>query len=237
MRGRSGFAKAVKNVILKTAEKKFVMRDLKDATEWSGVGSIVQGMTTDNFGQLAVGHNQPFQIHIYNSAGPDSVKHPFPLQGQTDHGRNGDEIYATGLMLRIQMENDANRHNNVWRFWLIEWNSVQENPCVPDNFFFNIIGNRLLDTVQTDRYKARMIGTYRTKARDVAVDAKTNIFVKKWIPMRRKIVFRDDQTIIVSKGMKEFYTLMGVCYDSSNTLTTTRIGNVRACGTLYYKDP
>lgn len=235
MRGNKGFAKAVKNVILKTAEKKFITRDLKDAVSWNGLNVV--SATVDVFGQISVGHNAPFTVNIINNTYPDAAKHPIPAQGVSDQSRNGDEIYGGGFMLRMQIENDANKHNNTWKFWLVEWNSVQGNPCNPGEFFFTQTGNNLLDTVQNDRWKAKLLGTYRTNARDVAVDAKTNILVKKWIPFRRKLSFRDDASIIVSKGCKEIFTIVGVCYDSSNTAFNTGAGNVRMNATFYYKDP
>lgn len=235
MRGRSGFAKAVKNVILKTAEKKFIPRDLKDQFSWDGL-NIVPG-SVDVYGQVAVGHNAPFIVNIFNNNSPDSNKHPLPFQGSGDGDRNGDEIFATGIRIRMQLENNANKHNNTWKFWLIEWNSVQGNPCNPGNLFYSWTGTGLLDQVQTDRFKATLIGKYRTTARDVAVDAKTNIFINKWIPFKRKLSFVGDTSIQVSKGMKEQVSIVGICYDASNTLFYSGIGNYRMHATFYYKDP
>lgn len=237
IRGRSGFAKAVKNVILKTAEKKFVTRDLKDAFRYNAVGDNMIAGTIDQFGQIACYHNNVFRINIVNNNSPDGTKHPIPSQGVTDQSRNGDEIYGTGFMLRMQIENDANKHNNTWKFWLVEYNTSQGEPGNPTQASFNNIGTLMLDTLQSDRFKFRALGTYRTKARDVADGLKTNIFIKKWIPFKRKLCFNSDSTIAVSKGMKEHLAIIGMCYDSSNTVYDTAAGNLRVNSTFYFKDP
>lgn len=235
MRGKKGFAKAVKKVVLSTAESKYKTADLKTGAYWNGASMV--GFTTDNFGQIAVGHNATWQVDILNNHTPNVTHHPIPAQGDGDGMRNGDEIYAKGIRLRMQLENDAGKHNNTWKFWLVEFNSVQGDPCVPAQFFHQATGNNLLDTVQTDRWTAKLLGTYRTKARDVGQDRKTNIFINKWIPFKRKLCFKADDNLQVCKGMKEFLCVVGVCYDTSNTLFNTGIGNFRIAATMYYGDP
>lgn len=241
MKGKTGFAAKVKSVILKTAEKKWRSVNLSDAWRFNGASGSTAN-TPDLFGQYPVGHNFPFMFHLVNNASADPTKHPIPTIGTTDQNRNGDEIYATGFRLRIQCENDANRHNNTWKFWLIQWNTVQGDPCVPANLFQVATGNNLIETIQADRYTVKYLGKYRTGARDVAVDAKTDVFIDKWIPYKRKLCFRQDtgtssDNIVISKGMKEMFTIVGVCYDASNTIGDTNIGNCRINGTFYYKDP
>lgn len=235
MRGKTGFAKAVKKVILSTAESKYRSVDLKDASYWNS--ATVVGSTIDAFSQIACGHNALFQIHIINNHGPDPNKHPIPAQGDGDNLRNGDEIYAKGFRIRMQIENDAGKHNNTWKFWLVEWNTIQGTPCIPSEFFHAVTGNNLLDTVQTDRWKANLLGVFRTKARDVDPTSKTNVFINKWIPFRRKLCFKSDDSLVVAKGMKGALTLVGVCYDSSNTAYNTGAGNLRVNATFYYGDP
>lgn len=222
-------------MILKTAEKKYKSVDSKQSYSWNG--SALVGSTVDIYGQIAVGHNAPFQVNLINSSGPSTTDHPLPTQGDGDGFRNGDEIYAKGYRLRIQIENNANKHNNTWKFWLVEHNTVQGNPAVPSDFFHQITGNNLLDCIQQDRWRAHLLGTFRTGSRDVAVDAKTNIFINKFIPFRRKLCFKADDSIVVSKGMKEVLSLVGVCYDTSNTTFDTALGNFRVNTTLYYGDP
>lgn len=235
MRGRKGFAKAVKSVILKTAEKKYRSVDSKQFYIWNGTTYV--GPTIDLFGQIGVSHNAPFQFNILNNSGPNTSDHPLPVQGDGDGNRNGDEIYGKGFMLRIMCENDAGRHNNTWKFWLVEHNTVQGVPCVPSDFFHVVTGNTLIDSIQTDRWKARLLGSFRTRSRDVDPNSKTNVFIKKWIPFRRKLCFKSDDSIVITKGMKEVFSLVGVCYDTSNTIFNVALGNIRLSTTFYYADP
>lgn len=220
---------------MSTAESKYRTVDCKDVYTYNG--TTTQVATIDIYGQIAVGHNFPFVAYIFNNPNPDATKHPIPVQGDGDGNRSGDEIYSKGIRLRLQLENDAGKHNNTWKFWLVEFNSVQGDPAKPIEFFHVATGNNLMETVQTDRWKANLLGTFRTKARDVPADKKTDIFIDKWIPFRRKLCFKSDDSIQVCKGMKELLGLVGVCYDSSNTAGGTAAGNYRLNATLYYGDP
>lgn len=225
----------MKKVILQTAESKYKSVDLKQAFYWNGANNV--SAVVDAFGQIAVGHNAPFFATIINNDAPSATQHPVPSQGDGDGNRNGDEIYSKGFRLRMQLENDAGKHNNTWKFWLLEYNPVQGTPDVPSEFFHVTTGNNILDAIQTDRWNAKLLGVFRTKARDVGQDRKTDIFLNKWIPFRRKLCFKSDDTLQICKGMKTIFAIVGVCFDSSNTVFNTGIGNYRINATMYYGDP
>lgn len=237
MRGKTGFAARVKKVIMQTAEKKYksTSPSIVYKTNSSGTGCLQ--ISADAFGSFALSHNTITKMQIIDNNAPQFGNQPLPLQGDQDDQRNGDEIYSKGLRLRIQIENDANRHNNTYKLWLVEMNRAQGDCGVPSQFFHNMTGNNQLDPVQTDRWTASYLGKYRTMARDVAVDAKTNILINKWIPFKRKMTFNKDDVSAVAKGMKEQLWLVIVAYDSTNTLYDTNIGNFRLNSTLYYSDP
>lgn len=226
----------MKKVILSTAESKFKSTNLSQVINFNGTGVV--GVTADVYGQYPVGHNFPFALYIFNNTTPDANAHPIPAQGDGDSNRNGDEIYAKGIRLRMQLENNPDKHNNTWKFWLVEYNfDIQGHPCSPSSFFYQATGNNLMDSVQTDRWSATLLGTYRTRSRDVPTGARSDIFVNKWIPFRRKLCFKSDDSLVVAKGMKPHFSIVGVCYDTSNTTGGVALGNVRANATLYYGDP
>lgn len=235
LRGKTGFAKAVKNVILKTAESKYAVRDLKHGFGWNGFNTVA--LSTDVFGQMIVQHNFLFEVFLFENTSPSIATMFHIAQGDRDDQRNGDEIYATGMRLRIQCENDAGRHNMTWKFWLVEWNTTQGEPVDPNTTFHSGSGCLILDTIQNNRIKMMPLGTFRTKARDVPADKKTDIYINKWIPFKRKLSFAQDSAIHVTRGMKEKLALVGVAYDTSNTTIGSAVGNIRVNGTFYYKDP
>lgn len=223
-------------MILSTAESKYKSVDLKENVAYNG--SSVSAVAADAYGQVPVSHNFPFQAYIFNNSAPDTNKHPVPAQGDGDGNRNGDEIYSKGIRLRMQLENDGNKHNNTWKFWLVEYNyGTQGFPCNPTEFMHAATGNNLLDAVQTDRWNAKLLGVYRTKARDIPSGNKSDIFVNKWIPFKRKLCFKADDSLVIAKGMKQQLAVVGVCYDTSNTTGGTACGNYRMNATLYYGDP
>lgn len=225
----------MKKVILSTAESKYRSANLSNCWAFNGVQAST--LVPDAYGQFPVTHNWPFEAIVFNNISPSATQHPIPGQGDSDGARNGDEIYGKGIRIRMQLENDAGKHNNTWRFWLIEYNSTQGSAVTPSELFHITTGNLLLDTIQTDRWTARKLGTYRTKARDVPADKKTDIFINKWIPFKRRLCFKDDSSLVITKGMKQMLSLVGVCYDSSNTQGGSAAGNFRINATFYYGDP
>lgn len=238
IKGKKGFAKAVKKVILSTAESKYRSVRMTDCYTTSSVGTVIPmtqwvGVT----GAFYVNHNRLFRFNIFSNNNPDVNKHPVPSQGNGDGQRNGDEIYAKGIKLRMCLTNGTDHHNAKWRFWLVEWNTVQGDPCVYDNMFHNVSGNLMLDAIQTDRFRATKIGDYRYRSTDISPSVNGEILVSKWIPFKRKLCFTADDSIVIAKGMKEALTIVGVCYDSQNTSQEISIGGITCHATLYYGDP
>lgn len=233
-----GFKKAVKKVILSTAESKYRTVALNDTSTTNAVGTSISmpawpGVSNTYY----VNHNRLFLFHLINNTNPIANSHPLPGQGNGDAARSGDEIYAKGFMLRLCLTCGSGHHNTKWRFWLIEWNTVQGNPVQYGELMHQVSGNIMLDTIQTDRWRAVKLGDYRYKSTDTAPDANAEILVKKWIPFRRKLCFKTDNDIVVAKGMKEVLSVVGVAYDSQNTSQEASIGGISAHCTLYYGDP
>lgn len=221
---------------MQTAEKKYKATSPSLIYKYNGTsgGTLI---TPDVFGSYPVGHNFPIKVTIIDNQNPTSGNQPLPDQGDRDDQRNGDEIYAKGIRLRIQLENDPSRHNNTYKMWMIEQNTSQGDCCVPTQLFHDVTGNNLLNPIQTDRWSATYLGSYRTKARDLDGTKKSDVFVNKWFPLKRKLKFVKDDTTSVARGMKEQLYLVIVGYDSHDTVGDTLIGNFRVSSTLYYSDP
>lgn len=214
---RKGFAKAVKSVILKTSETMYKTRKQTTSTCL---------------------HN-----NLYHIMDMDSGSTLWPSQGDGDGNRKGDEIYATGIMIRAAVNLPFDRKATRLRFFLVEydWNQTG-SPEVYENFFHNISSNGLLDTIQTKRFKVRAAWTQQWNGPDNVAEATATeavVLVKKWIPLKRRICFQSDTSTVVTKGLSESFRLMMLPYDTINTskVLDNVVNGVECCATLYYKDP
>lgn len=230
-RGRTGFAKAVKNVILKTAETKFISRRLTDT-------NMTEASTPSRFQLL---HNTLNFYNIFNNTSPDAVKHPLPTQGDGDGNRNGDEIYATGIRLAGNIQVFSNFKSATFRMFLVEYNDhvfpTGSNLGTYNDVFHNVANSSMLDTFQHDRIRPRYIGTLKIPARDILDAQDGTINFKRWIPMKRKLTFRQDDSPALATGIKNKVSLLFLPYDKLLTGSGGHIADINVHATLYYKDP
>lgn len=212
---RTRFAKAVKKVIFSTAE--------------SCYKSISKDGWTCNHDSLAT-------CLIWNPSNTGL----WPAQGNGDGERRGDEIYATGIMMRMVVQIPHDRRNTKFRMWYVPHNSSQGNPATKSELFHNVSNNVMVDPVQTDRWKGiRYLGQFRPTAVDQTTGAQDKtIFIKRWIPIKRKVTFTTDATSVPASGVTDNGYIIIAAYDSITSLTTdTLITQSETCFTLYYKDP
>lgn len=230
MRGNKGFAKRVKDVILKTAETKYLSRAITDTNATQSPGLPLR---------YQLQHNTITQYNIFNNTAPDAVKHPIPTQGDGDGNRNGDEIYSTGLMIRGSVSIFIGNKRTKVRLYMMEYNDQQGTPTTYNELFHNVTGSVELDSFQHDRFpKIKYLGTY--KALDPVNDdsgANVNINFKKWIPMKRKLTFKQDDSPAVATGIKNKFSLLVIPYNNIGTAQGFHVGDIVMHVTHYYKDP
>jgi hypothetical protein len=230
-RGRSGFAKKVKDVILKTAETKFVSRLLTDTN--------MSQMTVPN--RYLLRHNEIDHYNIFNNTNPDAVKHPIPIQGDGDGNRNGDEIYATGVRVAGTIQVAAANKGSHFRMFLCEYNdqvfATGATLSTKNQTMHVVTGSSILDTFQHDRIKPKYLGTVRMPRGDINDATTCSATFKYWLPLKRKFTFRQDDSPALAMGIKNKYSLMILPYNSLSTGDGEVIGDIQTAATFYYKDP
>jgi hypothetical protein len=231
-KGGSKFAKAVKAVILKTAEKKY-----------HNAEPVFNSSYDIAFGGYPLNHNSMVRAYLSDNTGLGTpANHVTAIaQGNTDSLRNGDEIYAKGIMLRGTITIPADRKNTRFRMYWVEHNSNNGNLTVFNDVFHNITGSVHLDPVQTDRWSLKLLGEYRFSDADtsstILEGQRGTIMIKKWIPFNRKLRYLSDTTMVVTKGMKEQISLLFTTYDNTSAATLSTCGYVRMAATLHFGDP
>lgn len=207
MQGKGKFARAVKKVILRTAETK--------------------AKNTD-YGKTELYHNVT-QSSVLN------IGAAWPVQGTADNQRLGDEINMTGIKLRFLFGQKGDRPNVNWR--LVIGAVPQNYTYVYGSFFKNVTGNSLLDEVNKDRvqvlhqkwFKPMDIITYGQAGGDEYT------FTRQVFISRKKLIKfgtdagtdHNDKTIM----------MVLVPYDAYGSLLSDNIAYVQTWQSLYYKDP
>lgn len=255
--GKTKFARAVRSVIMKTAEKKFRTSLVVFNTP------TVAGATPGDISHQ-IFNSSVIAGSIFNNVAEDGtgVRQLHPELGASDGGRNGDEIWGTGIMLRGTIQVPYDRRNSTFKIWMVEYNTTQGNlwgtsnnawpasgtspisgqaqNIMNDFMYTSAVENPIIGLPRQDNWKPRLIGTYRLKSRDLLSTAGDNtestIYFRKWIPFRRKLCFKDESTTF-TRGMKERVHLLIGADDLLTTPTNTVIGRVQVLATFYYKDP
>lgn len=213
---RTKFARAVRKVILSTAEKcyKSIQNDGTSFTHDSLGGVYIWNPTTTGI---------------------------WPAQGNGDGERRGDEIYATGIMARMVFQIPYDRRNTKFKMWYIASDDQVQGVPSKSTFFHNISNNVMVDPVQSDRWRGcvRYLGTYSCKATDQSPTGQDKtVIIKKWIPLKRKLTFQSDSSSIPCTGIPPYGRIVIAAYDTiTSTTIDVLITHSEITFTLYYKDP
>lgn len=212
---RGKFARAVKRVIFSTAE------------------SCYKSITKDGW---TCNHDSLATCVIWNPQNTGI----WPAQGNGDGERRGDEIFATGIMMRCVVQIPHDRRNTKFRMWYVPHTSGSGDPGDKSQLFHNVSNNVMVDPIQTDRWKGiKYLGQFRCSAVDQTTGSQDKtIILKRWIPLKRKIYFKEDTSSVPVSGIMENGYIIIAAYDTITSATTdTLITNSETAFTLYYKDP
>lgn len=224
---RSNLVKLIKDVQISESEMKYK----------SGTYSV-----------QSLNHNQIYEAHIWGPT-PGSGVHltqVMPSQGTNDGSRVGDRIFAKGILLRMMMQITGDRRNTSVAIYFVPHNSEQGSAGTYNELFHNVTGSSMMDSLQKKRFpKARLLGRYRVKPTDLhlyeGITAShaansASIYVKKWIPINKKLYFKADASPQVT-NLDEYGTLVIAPYHNVNAISTdTLVVNTDIHATLYFKD-
>lgn len=187
-----------------------------------------------NFMTGSVNHNSVSQLSLWYQGSA-----AFPVQGNSDGERKGDEIYLTGIKVRLVMQVPYDRRNSKFRFYFVMNNPAAGNPDQKSDLFHNSINNVMVDAMQTDRFRIKKLGSARLYSTDQSTTGQDKTIIKTfWLPIKRKITFTGDSTRELAMGLPEEGRILITGYDSITSLETdTLCPYMEAAMTVYYKDP
>jgi hypothetical protein len=241
-RGRGGLTKLIKKVSLSNSEPKIASQLFSSLA---------------NPGHLTLGHNATFyQGNLLKSSQGETAN---PGTNVFDN-RIGNEIYAKGLKLRMQIINAPTQSNVTYKVFVFRYRTGE---TLQDTMFWSgpsgagATQNRMIDFVDTREItvlKTLMINTSSKSANmnqsylysnsehpyilgsagDGSKPKMHSTYRDIWIPLNRKIRY-DDNNAPTPK-----FTDIGlavVAYDVNNTAQGTALGYLDFTSRLYFRDP
>lgn len=209
-KAKTSFAAKVKKVILRTAEPKHKNYE----------------MAGTSLSPVQLFHNV-IEARVIN------LGNAIPLQGDSQNERVGDQIDASGWMLRMMCGQKADRPNMTFKYWVVE--VPKGELYVYNSWFENITGTPMLDPINKDMCRVVKSGTWKPHNGSMANATDEYTFQRTiHIPYKRKIKFPRGSS--QTHDMKDLY-FMFCAYDAFGALVTDNIAYYSAASTLYYKDP
>lgn len=234
-RGHRGLARAIKSVVLRTAETKsrsVVVTDHNIYHNGGGGSDLVSD-----------------PLYLWNQGQAAA----WPTAGTGERERAGNEIYLTGFRVRLEFEVPNDRRDVKLRLFLVKWNDDQGPPWTKSNWFKDMSstsasspsGNVMLDPL-SGYYNIKklydgilMNNSTQHSSTWSQNNTATTRFLTYWFPCKRKLMFDDDTNSAPKKGLPyENCAIIPVMYHNYSTLTTDIVGVIgRSVVTMYYKDP
>lgn len=208
-KARGKFARAVKKVILSTAEPKH-----KDY----------------NRGSPDFNHDVVNTWTINEKTG-----NVWPAQGVADNQRNGDQIMLTGFLLRMLIAQKGDRPNMNYRFIVFE--TSQDWSYSYGDLFENVTGNVMLDGINRDSCKVLAQKWYKPFKNPTYGQAGGDEFsftMKMWIPRRKLIKFAQNGGYDHNDRKVNFAI---IAYDTLGTIISDTIASMEWWQRTYYRDP
>lgn len=190
---------------------------------------------------------------LYHNSGGAAGTDPIPdynilqtQQGVTQFTRIGDKIWAKGLKVKMHISSKSDRPNVMYRIAVITMPPDQVNANPINLWPAGSSGQKMLDTINTDRYKIiyqKIINVQSSPQRwtvDINPllnrDHESSRYHSFYLKLNRMIGYTQDNGVM-PKYQKDILGVMMIPYDATGTLITDNIGSIRTTYRLYFKDP
>jgi len=163
-------------------------------------------------------------------------------QGVNEEQRIGDKIQAKGLSIKLHLFNKSDRPNVMYRIMVVAVPPDQSGQALPAGFWENDIGNKILDHVNTNRYKVIRSKIVQIQGQDTAFEAGVDTLREKsklvsmYIPLKGRTITYSTEAGGVPKLQRDCLSLAILPYDAYGSLTTDNIASFAYVTRFYFKD-
>lgn len=162
--------------------------------------------------------------------------------GTSQVTRVGDEVFGVGLKVRLWLSNKSDRPNVMYRVMIVSVPVEYASVTSPSNLFKNDVGNKMLDPVDTDRYKVIYHRVFNPAAGDFSLETgatnkEHSRLVSVYIPLKnRRIKYNTDGGSTPSY-QRNCLSLVVIPYDAWGSTTGDNIASMAYHTKFYFKDP
>jgi hypothetical protein len=138
----------------------------------------------------------------------------------------------------------GDRRNTSLAFYWVQHNSEQGSPGSYSDFFHNVTGSSMMDTLQKKKFPGvKFLGRLKADANDQWIagaysgaESSKSIYFNRFIPINKKVYFKADASNTPT-NLKEYGTIVVAPYQNVNTLATDiLVINCDMHATCYFKD-
>lgn len=209
-------ARAIKSISLKNAETKFYSNSVENVNLYHNGGTAP----------------------IYNTVG-NLLNCPV---GTTQLSRVGDSVIGRGLSVNLWLSNKLDRPNVMYRIYLFTAAHTDYSLSSPTGFFQGLHGNKMIDYMNTDRYKIIYHKIIRPFSGDYSLESgatnkEHSTQLKIYIPLKNRLIKYQTDGGAIPSYQGNLINMGIIAYDAYGTLLTDAIASYSYVTKFYFKDP
>lgn len=163
-------------------------------------------------------------------------------QSGTQNGREGDRINAKGLSIHMWLSNKLDRPNVMYRIIIYTCPVDQYTTASPSGFFQALHANKMIDYVNTDKYKIVYHKIIKPFSGDYSLESgatnkEHSTFLKIYIPLKNRAVTYNTDAGTIPNNQNNILCGAVIAYDAYGSLTTDNIASFSYVTKFYFKDP
>lgn len=212
---KGSLIKLIKKITLKTAETKYGSQNAENQQLYHNGGAAGTYNHIQNMLQTA--------------------------QSTTQNGREGDKINAKGLSIHLWLSNKLDRPNVMYRVIVYTCPFDQYTAASPSGFFQGLHANKMIDYVNTDKYKILYTRLIQPFSGDFSLESgatnkEHSKELKIYVPLKNKLITYGTDGGLVPNNQSSILCLGIIAYDSYGSLTSDNIASFSYVTKFYFKD-
>lgn len=160
-------------------------------------------------------------------------------QGNSKTTRIGEKVQATGLSVRLFLYNGTNAYMK-YRIMVCSGQRDDTQATAPPAFWKDESANKILDTVNTERYNLLYHKYLNVEPGDKSYESGSTLqditmMHKLFIPLNREIQYLNNGSLTPKNDIDNLFLVI-IPYRNSGDTTATSVSNVEIVWKMYFKD-
>lgn len=215
-KGRGKLVRMIRNVSIRNAETKYA------------VAAATNSQLYHNGGE------NPTYVNVTNMLATS--------QGTSQTTRVGDCVFGRFLSIKLWLSNKLDRPNVMYRIMVVSMPADQYAAGAPTGYFRGESANKIIDSLNTDRYKivaSKLIqpfgGDYSLESG--ATNREHSRYIKMAIPLKNRQIYYTTDGGNLPVAQRNILSLSIIAFDAHGSLLTDNIASFSYIAKFYFKDP